>query len=247
MGAEVLRLALDDGRFAVTAVVDRDGAGSPSTPLPPGCVITSELERGLGECEVYVDFTVPAVSAAAAAAATRLGGRAAIIGTTGLSAEAQVAITALASHSPVVVAANFSVGVAVLTALARKAASVLSADWDCEIVETHHRDKRDAPSGTALELVRALAEARGGSAPDVSHGRSGDVGARLQGQIAVHAVRGGTVVGEHTVLLLGNHERIELTHCAQDRSIFARGALRAASWASGRRPGRYGLDDVLGG
>lgn len=196
--------------------------------------------------EAVVDFTfhtaVPANVEKAAAA-----GVAYVIGTTGLSADEQARVDACAQKIPIVQAANYSLGVNLLLALVRKAAAVLGTDYDIEVVEMHHRHKKDAPSGTALMLARAAAAGRQVDLDDVAcYGRHGIVGERPEGQIALHALRGGSVVGDHTVMFAGDVERVEITHKAQGREAFAAGALRAAQWAAGRAPGRYDMRDVLG-
>lgn len=196
--------------------------------------------------EAVVDFTfhtaVPANVEKAAAA-----GVAYVIGTTGLSADEQARVDACAQKIPIVQAANYSLGVNLLLALVRKAAAVLGTDYDIEVVEMHHRHKKDAPSGTALMLARAAAAGRQVELDDVAcYGRHGIVGERPEEQIALHALRGGSVVGDHTVMFAGDVERVEITHKAQGREAFAAGALRAAQWAAGRAPGRYDMRDVLG-
>ncbi|WP_428264935.1 4-hydroxy-tetrahydrodipicolinate reductase, partial [Haliangium sp.] len=190
------------------------------------------------------------VARAAARAATDRG-IAGVIGTTGLGDEHQAAVDELAARAPVVWAPNFSLGVHVLLALARQAARALGPSFDIEVVELHHRHKRDAPSGTALALAAALDAGRGDGDPGADalarrFGREGDVGPRARAEMGVMAVRGGDVVGEHTAYLLGEHERLELTHRAGSRDVFAAGALHAAAWTAGRAPGRYGMGDVLG-
>lgn len=196
--------------------------------------------------EAVVDFTfhtaVPANVEKAAAA-----GVAYVIGTTGLSADEQARVDACAQKIPIIQAANYSLGVNLLLDLVRKAAAVLGTDYDIEVVEMHHRHKKDAPSGTALMLARAAAAGRQVELDDVAcYGRHGIVGERPEGQIALHALRGGSVVGDHTVMFAGDVERVEITHKAQGREAFAAGALRAAQWAAGRAPGRYDMRDVLG-
>jgi 4-hydroxy-tetrahydrodipicolinate reductase len=172
---------------------------------------------------------------------------AAVIGTTGLWAEHERAIDALAAVAPVVVAANFSLGVNLVLGLVKQAARVLGPDWDAEVVETHHNKKRDAPSGTALAIARAIAAGHGVDYDAVKrHTRDGDVGARPRGEIGVSSVRGGDVIGEHVAYFFGAAERIEIAHRATSRTIFAAGALRAAAWVVGKPPGRYDMLDVLG-
>ena len=170
-----------------------------------------------------------------------------VIGTTGHDAEQRAAIGDAAREIPVVYAANFSVGVNTLFWLTRQAARILGPDFDLEIVEVHHRLKKDAPSGTARRLAEILAEVRGlDYEQDARHGREGIVGARGAREIGVHAVRGGDVVGEHTVLFADVGERVELIHRASSRDTFALGALRSAAWLRGRAPGLYDMEDVLG-
>lgn len=173
-------------------------------------------------------------------------GAALVIGTTGHPAADKARLLAAAARVPTVWAGNFSVGVNLLFALTRRAAAVLGADYDAEIVELHHRFKQDAPSGTAARLLEIVQAERHLAADAVRHGRSGITGARPPTEIGVHALRGGDVVGDHTVMFAALGERIELTHKASDRAIFARGALRAAQWIVGRRPGVYDMQDVLG-
>jgi 4-hydroxy-tetrahydrodipicolinate reductase len=246
MGAAVIAAAAGHPELTVTAAVDRPGApGIGATAPGADAVVTTDLAAGLAAADVYVDFTSSAATATAARAAADAG-TAAVIGTTGLTAAADAAIAALARVAPVVVAANFSLGVNLLLGLVRTAARAVP-DWDAEITEIHHGAKRDAPSGTALALARALAAGREVDYDAVKrHGRDGDVGPRPPGEIGVSAVRGGDVVGEHTAYFFGTGERIELTHRATNRAIFAQGAVRAAAWASGRPPGRYDMLDVLG-
>ena len=196
--------------------------------------------------EAVIDFSfhsaVPAF--VAKAAEERL---AYVLGTTGLSAEEQQAVDAAAKRIPVVQSGNYSLGVNLLLNLVKTAAKVLGPEYDVEVVEMHHRHKKDAPSGTALMLAKAAAAGRGVDFDAAAvYGRKGIVGERPEGEIAVHALRGGSVVGDHTVMFAGEVERVELTHRAQSREAFAAGALKAAQWAAGRQPGIYTMRDVLG-
>jgi 4-hydroxy-tetrahydrodipicolinate reductase len=176
-----------------------------------------------------------------------LAGKALVVGTTGLGDGERGMMETAARRTAVLQAANFSVGVNLLVALAERAAQVLGDDYDVEIVEAHHRRKVDAPSGTALALGEAVARGRGVELEDVRiDGRSGRPGERPRGQVAFHALRGGDIVGEHRVMLIGERERIELAHVAQDRALFAEGALRAAKWIAGKPAGSYTMKDVLG-
>jgi 4-hydroxy-tetrahydrodipicolinate reductase len=204
------------------------------------------MAAGLAKAHVYIDFTSPAGTRAAAEAALARK-TAAVIGTTGLTDADQRAIAELAKVAPVVVAANFSLGVNLVLGLVRQAANILGPGWDAEVVETHHRAKRDAPSGTALAIARAIAAGHGVDYDKVKrHTRDGDVGPRPRGEIGVSTVRGGDVVGEHVAYFFGAGERIEIAHRATSRTIFAAGALEAAAWVVGKRPGRYDMLDVLG-
>ena len=170
-----------------------------------------------------------------------------VIGTTGLTADEQKSVDAAARTIPVVQSGNYSLGVNLLMELVKKAASVLGPEYDVEITEMHHRHKKDAPSGTALMLAKSVAGGRGIDLDaNAVYGRRGDIGERPVGEVAIHALRGGSVVGDHTVMFAGELERVELTHKAQDRAAFAAGALKALSWAKLQPPGIYTMRDVLG-
>ncbi len=170
-----------------------------------------------------------------------------VIGTTGHSEEDRMAILELTSRIPIVWASNYSTGVNTLFWLTRKATEILGTDFDLEVVEMHHRMKRDAPSGTAMTLAEILSEARDVSLQDqLKHGREGIVGARTKDEIGMHSLRGGDVVGDHTVIYANDGERLELTHKASSRDTFANGALRAAAWVVNQPPGLYSMQDVLG-
>ncbi len=205
-----------------------------------------DLDAGLEACAVAIDFSAREVSPRVAAKMAALG-RPLVIGTTGLDAAARSAIGAAAKRIPLVFAPNFSIGVNTLLWLVRRAAAVLGEGFDIEIVEMHHNQKKDAPSGTAARLAEILCEARGlDPARDVRHGREGLVGARPRAEIGMHALRGGDVVGDHTVHFAAGGERLEISHRASTRDTFARGALRAARWALDQKPGLYSMEDVLG-
>ena len=170
-----------------------------------------------------------------------------VIGTTGVTAEEQAVVDAAAEKIPVVQSGNYSLGVNLLLELVKKASEVLGEEYDIEVTEMHHRHKKDAPSGTALMLAKSAAEGRGVEfAEKAVYGRFGDVGERPAGEIAVHALRGGSVIGDHTVMFAGDVERVELTHKAQGREAFAAGALKALQWAAGKAPGIYNMRNVLG-
>lgn len=196
-------------------------------------------------CDVAIDFSVhSATLPLAKLAAAR--GKALVIGTTGHTAEEKAAIARHAGTVPTVWAGNFSVGVNLLFHLTQQAASVLAEEFDMEVVEMHHRHKKDAPSGTAARLLEVLREARGLGEEQIRHGRAGLTGERPGGEIGMHSLRGGDVVGDHTVVFAGPGERLELSHKASSRRIFAEGALRAASWVVRQGPGIYDMQDVLG-
>ena len=198
------------------------------------------------DCDAVIDFTSPVASVANAALAAAHG-TALVVGTTGLDAGQTRALEVAAAKAPIVHAPNMSLGVNLLLVLVEDVARRLGDDWDIEIVEMHHRQKVDAPSGTALGLGRAAAKGRGVELGAVSDRvRDGHTGARVPGHIGFATLRGGDVVGDHTVIFAAEGERVELTHKASSRGVFARGAVRAALWAAGRPPGLYGMKDVLG-
>ncbi len=252
------------GRMLVKAIHGIDGAefaGGTEVPgsefvgqdpfvlaeLPPSdFTITDDAAAVFADADAVVDFTVPAATVAhaklAAAHNTAL-----IPGTTGLSKEQQAEIETAAGSVPIVQAANYSVGVNLLQVLTEKAAAALGTDYDIEIVEMHHRHKVDAPSGTALALGQSAALGRGVDLDAVSQRvRDGHTGERRVGDIGFATLRGGMVVGDHSVIFATDDERIELTHKAADRLLFANGAVRAALWTAGKGPGLYSMRDVLG-
>ncbi len=198
------------------------------------------------ESEVLIDFTSPAATLNHAKLCAQ-NGKPLVIGTTGIEAAARVEIEGCSRQIPIVWASNYSVGVNVLFALTKQLAGVLGEDFDIEIVEMHHRHKVDAPSGTALTLGEMAAAGRGKSLKEISaRGRDGITGARKKGDIGFAALRGGEVVGDHTVMFASDHERLELTHKASSREVFASGAVRAALWVAKQKPGLYSMADVLG-
>jgi 4-hydroxy-tetrahydrodipicolinate reductase len=246
MGRAVVRLAHARGVEIVCAVgggdLGRDagelaGVGPIGTPVVGGL---TAIERA--RADVVIDFSMPAGTLALGPIVSAAGA-ALVSGTTGLGDDARAALDQASSRVPVLWEPNMSVGVHVLAQLVSQAVAALPG-WDIEVVETHHRAKADAPSGTALRLVHAAQDARTGPT-HLMHGRHGTPGPRADGEIGVHAVRGGDVVGDHSVHLLGAGERLELAHRATSRDVFAHGALRAAAWIVGRAPGRYTLADVL--
>ena len=199
-----------------------------------------------GAADVWIDFTAASATEAVAAAAT-VAGAALVVGTTGLGDGARGALDQAAKRVPVVYATNYSVGITVLRAVVAEAARALGPAYDIEIVEAHHRNKRDAPSGTALTLAEAVATATGRQlATAARYVRQGDVGPRTAGEIGLQTVRGGDVIGDHTVFFLGNGDRLEITHRATNRDTFAVGAVRAALWLAGRPAAMYDMRSVLG-
>jgi 4-hydroxy-tetrahydrodipicolinate reductase len=206
----------------------------------------ASLEPLVAKTEVSIDVSVPEASVQIALLSARYG-KPLVIGTTGHSDAQMKAIGTAAATCPILVAPNFSVGVNLLFWLTREAAKVLGEEFDAEVIEMHHKLKKDAPSGTAKRIAEILADARSTTYEKVvRHGRQGMVGQRTGQEIGVHAVRGGNVVGEHTVVFAGEGERIELIHRAASRVTFAHGALQAAQWLVGQAPGRYDMQDVLG-
>ena len=204
-------------------------------------------EDGIEDCDVVIDFSLRDATLSLAQLAKKHG-KPMVIGTTGHSKEDRQAIELLSNSIPMVWAGNFSTGVNLLFFLTQQAAKVLdlNSGFDPEVIEMHHRLKKDAPSGTADRLLEILKESRQASDSDISHGREGMPGERKANEIGSHALRGGDVVGEHTVMFAGIGERIELTHRATDRVIFAAGALKAAKWVINQPAKLYSMQDVLG-
>lgn len=247
MGRTVARLAATDPAFSLVGGFDRD----PPTAPPDGYAIVEAVTNAgplLNEADVIIDFSAPeALSGLLERHMAENATAALVVGTTGLGAEEERLLDEIAARVAVLTAANFSIGVNLLLALAERAAASLGDDFDIEIVEMHHRRKEDAPSGTALALGEAVARGRGVELAEVRQdGRSGRPGPRPRGEIGFHALRGGDVVGDHTVHFVSDLDRIELTHRAADRALFAAGALRAARWLDGRPAGRYTMREVLG-
>jgi 4-hydroxy-tetrahydrodipicolinate reductase len=246
MGRAVVRLALAAG-FDVTCAVGAGDVGRDAGELAGVGAIGTSIVDGLAvlehaKADVLVDFSAPTVTEALAPIAAR-SGIAIVSGTTGLSEAGRHALQQAAARVAVLWEPNMSLGVFVLSRLVSQAVAAL-AEWDIEIVEAHHRLKVDAPSGTALRLAETAQRARAGTR--LVHGRRGTPGARPNDEIGMHALRGGDVLGDHAVHLLGGGERIELTHRATSRDVFAHGAIRAARWIHGKPAGRYGLADILG-
>jgi 4-hydroxy-tetrahydrodipicolinate reductase len=211
-----------------------------------GMMMTDDALETFAKADAVIDFTTPAatVGYAALSANARI---VHVIGTTGCSDADDAKILAAARHATIIKSGNMSLGVNLLAAITRQVAAALDAAYDIEIVETHHRMKVDAPSGTAIMLGEAAAEGRGITLKDKSaRGRDGHTGSRRVGDIGFASLRGGSVIGEHTVVFASDSERIEITHKADDRGLFARGAVKAALWGRGKAPGLYSMADVLG-
>lgn len=205
-----------------------------------------DLSALIGKADVVIDFSFHAATLGIAKLCAE-NRKALVIGTTGHAPDEKTQITDLRSHIPIVMASNFSTGVNTLFWLTRKAAEILGPAFDLEVVEMHHRMKKDAPSGTAATLLEILADVRKLQLEEaLRHGRKGIVGERTPGEIGIHAIRGGDVVGDHTVIFANTGERVELTHKASSRDTFANGALRAAQWIVKQKPGLYDMQDVLG-
>ena len=250
MGQAVVRVVLESRQARLAAALVRPGSGLAEEPLdrvfgalPRDVDFSTSLDPDV-PCDVLVDFSGP--NSFDAALALALQRRAAFVsGTTGLHEEQHAALQNAARTIPVLWAANFSLGVAMLLRMARRVASTFP-DWDCDILEMHHSRKQDAPSGTALELGQAVAEGHGAKFEDNAvFTRHGQIGPRKVGEIGFATLRGGDIVGEHTVIFATDSERLELTHRAGNRDIFARGALAAATWIAGRAAGIYSFDQVL--
>lgn len=253
MGQTLVRAVLASDKCHLVGVLERTGhdwvgqdVGSAMGGQPVGVTVTQDPIEVFAKAQAVIDFTAPAATVQFAELAAQA--RAVhVIGTTGLSDDDLRAINAAARHAVIVRAGNMSLGVNLLAKLTQQVAAALDEDFDIEVIEAHHNKKVDAPSGTALMLGEAAAEGRGVTLADVrDSGRDGMTGARRRGDIGFSAIRGGDIVGEHDVLFAAAGERIVLRHIATDRSIFVRGALRAALWGQDKRPGEYDMFDVLG-
>ncbi|HSM94182.1 MAG TPA: 4-hydroxy-tetrahydrodipicolinate reductase [Anaeromyxobacteraceae bacterium] len=252
MGIQIVRMVKEAKGLKLSGAVERPGyprgqdAGLVAGVGALGVEIVDVLGRALPGADVVIDFTSFEASVGHAAQCAEHG-VALVIGSTGFTPEAKAKVGALAQRIPVLLSPNMSVGVNVMFELVRRAAAVLGDGYDIEMVELHHKLKKDAPSGTAMRLAEIAAEARGlDPAKELNYGRHGMVGERPAREIGVQTVRGGDIVGEHTVFYCGQGERLEITHRATSRDQFARGAVRAAEWIAGRPAGLYDMADVLG-
>ncbi|MFK7878576.1 4-hydroxy-tetrahydrodipicolinate reductase [Roseobacter sp.] len=253
MGQMLVETITASERTQLVGAVERSGhawvgrdLGAAMGGAATGVIVTDDIEATLDQADVVIDFTAPTATIAFAQAAARAG-VAHVIGTTGMTAGEIGQLPSPAQGALIVRAGNMSLGVNLLVQLTKKVAAALDEDYDIEVIEAHHNKKVDAPSGTALMLGQAAAEGRGVTLDDVSdRGRDGITGARTRGQIGFTAIRGGDIIGEHDVLFAAAGERITLRHVASDRSVFARGAVKAALWTAGKTPGHYDMLDVLG-
>jgi 4-hydroxy-tetrahydrodipicolinate reductase len=253
MGRTLVRAIADSKGFALAGALEDArspligwDAGTLAGTPENGVKLTADAGALLDKADGIVDFTAPVATVAFAELAAKAG-KVHIIGTTGLSASDETKIKDAAKKAVIVKSGNMSLGVNLLAALTKRVAKTLDDAFDIEILEMHHNQKVDAPSGTALMLGRAAAEGRGIDLD--SHAvksRVGHTGTRKAGEIGFASLRGGSVVGEHSVIFAGQAERVELVHKAEDRMIFARGALHAAAWARNQKPGLYSMMDVLG-
>ena len=253
MGQILIEAVQSSDRAELVGAVERPGnpwvgqdVGSAMGRAKIGLVITDDPLEAFASAQAILDFTVPAASVefAALAAQTRA---VHVIGTTGFQADDLTKLKAAARHAVVIRAGNMSLGVNLLAKLVEQAARALDEDYDVEVIETHHNQKVDAPSGTALMFGEAVATGRGVDLETVSdRGRDGITGARKRGDIGFSAIRGGDIVGEHDVMFAGGGERLILRHVATDRRLYARGALKAALWGQDKKPGEYDMFDVLG-
>ncbi len=253
MGQMLCKTVLESDRARLVGAVERAGHAWVGQDLGEllggtanGVVVTDDPLEAFAKAQAVLDFTAPAATVAFAELAAQA--RAVhVIGTTGLSDEDLSKLAAASHHAVIVRAGNFSLGVNLLTTLTQKVAAALDEDYDIEIIEAHHNQKVDAPSGTALMLGEAAAAGRGVDLNDVSdRGRDGITGTRKKGDIGFTAIRGGDIVGEHDVMFAAAGERIILRHVASDRAVFSRGALKAALWGQDKMPGQYDMVDVLG-
>ncbi len=241
MGRAVARVIAEHVDVAVVAAADRAQSDSIGAEIG-GAIVREALP--LDQLDVVIDFSSPAPAARLFDLAT-VAKVPVVTGTTGLTSAQRSALVALSKHAPVVAAPNYSQGVTVMMELARVACELLGSGFDAEIIEVHHRHKVDAPSGTAARLAEVVCDAKEIAREKQRHGREGQVGPRPRDEVGVHAVRASDVVGEHTLVLAGDGERIELIHRATDRTIFARGAVRAARWVIDQPPGLYDMADVM--
>ncbi|MFD2739725.1 4-hydroxy-tetrahydrodipicolinate reductase [Sulfitobacter aestuarii] len=253
MGQMLIRQVSESDRLHLSGAIDQPGhpwvgqdVGTAMGGSALGVIVSDAARETIAGADAVIDFTAPEATLHFAEIAAETG-VVHVIGTTGMSDDQIAALGSAAQKTAIIRAGNMSLGVNLLTQLTRRVAAALDEDFDIEIIEAHHNQKVDAPSGTALMLGEAAAEGRGVSLSQVAdRGRDGITGARRRGDIGFTAIRGGDIVGEHDVLFAAAGERIVLRHLASDRAVFARGALKAALWGQGKAPGEYDMIDVLG-
>ena len=253
MGQMLLKMLINAAGIVVVGGTERRGSAALGQDLgalagaePLGISVSDDPSMLFDAADVVVDFTNPTATVQHAQMAAKTG-CALVIGTTGFDSDQLASLGRAAQRAPIVLAANMSLGVNLLQQVVEEVARILDPDWDIEIIEMHHKHKVDAPSGTALSLGEAAARGRGQSLRRIARRiRDGQVGPRIKGEIGFATLRGGDVVGDHTVIFAAEGERVEITHRAASREIFARGALKSVLWAAGKRPGLYSMRDVLG-
>lgn len=253
MGQTLISLVNADDRLKLTGAIERAGhdwigrdVGEAMGGSALGVTVTDYAKAAMAEADAVIDFTAPAATIQFAEQAAEAG-IVHVIGTTGMTEDEIAALAPFTAKATIIRAGNMSLGVNLLTQLTKRVAAALDDDYDIEVIEAHHNQKVDAPSGTALMLGEAAAEGRGVKLSDVSdRARDGITGARRKGDIGFTAIRGGDIIGEHDVMFAAAGERIILRHVASDRTVFARGALKAALWGQGKPPGHYDMLDVLG-
>jgi 4-hydroxy-tetrahydrodipicolinate reductase len=255
MGARIINILSASEGIRLSTALERKGhplvgqdafslAGIPGNKTP--ALITDDLTAALTAADVLIDFTIPEATLGHIKACAELG-KAVVVGTTGFSKEQHVAIDACARRIPCLLSPNMSIGVNLCFKILAEIAKTIGNDYDMEIVEAHHRLKKDAPSGTALKMAQVIAKAVDRNLDEVGvYARKGMIGERAKKEIGIQTLRGGDIVGDHTVMFAGTGERIELTHRATSRDTFAAGAVRAAKWIVGKKPGLYDMQDVLG-
>lgn len=252
MGRRVIDLVRSDSEFELVGAITHaahpalgQDAGTVAGGAPLGIALECTLEPGLPQTDVVIDFSAPDATLAYLPAIQKAA-KALVIGTTGFTATQREAIEQASTSLPCFIAPNMSLGVNVLAQILRQVAAALGAGYDVEVIEAHHRTKMDAPSGTALHLATVIAEALGHNLDEVAvYGRAGMIGRRSEAEIGLHSIRGGDIVGEHTVIFAGAGERLEFVHRSQSRDNFARGALRAARWLLQQPPGLYTMAHLL--
>jgi 4-hydroxy-tetrahydrodipicolinate reductase len=252
MGLEIVRAAQNNNDVIIGAAIEYDGSPQKGKDIGElagigniGVSVTSNLKLAADQCDLILDMSLPTATADIINVAIE-GSIPLVCGTTGISETVEEMFNTASKSIAVIHTKNFSVGIAVLSSLASKAAQILGSDWDIEIVEKHHRKKVDAPSGTAQIIADAIKASTPQTDRNIIYGREGKTGNRPLNEIAIHALRGGGIFGEHTVMFASTNERIEIAHKAENRALFAEGAVKTAVFIASAKPGRYTMQDVLG-